>query len=174
MDRNSNLSQSLILTPDFISTRSRFSSAECACHALARKPTPSLCSQTTFVTLLGHMPSISGILEPQCSTLTVLQTNNVALWGYPETPNEDQPAFHSTVHQLYSLAWALMPSLTQPEPRSPDPTPTQLEKNLRTVPALSKGNLPIPLATTLQIMRNLQKRRDQPNSIGLLGETGAI
>ena len=60
----------------------------------------------------------------QCSTLPALQKKNIAIWGYPETPNEDQPARHSAVPQIYMLTWALMPFLTQPVPRHPGPTQT--------------------------------------------------
>ena len=49
-----------------------------------------------------------------------------------------------------------------------------LEPQRRTVPALFKETLPIPLATNLQIRRMLQDPRGHPNSVGCPGHTGVI
>ena len=43
--------------PDLRCTRSRFSSANCACHILTQNPRPSLGSQTSVLRLLSHKPS---------------------------------------------------------------------------------------------------------------------
>ena len=78
--------------------------------------------------------------EVQCGTLPALQKKNIALWGYPGTPNEDQPARHSTVPQIYRLTWALLPFLTQPEPGFPGPT-QKAGRTLSTIgPAMAFGH----------------------------------
>ena len=73
MDTNGSLSQGLIVI--LISEEGNLdsSTAEWACCALGPKLTPSLCSQTSVLTVLAHKPSSLGIREPQCTTLTVQQ-----------------------------------------------------------------------------------------------------
>ena len=92
MDTNSNLSQRLILALTSDAGDLDSASAEWACRARTLKPHPSLCSQTSVITLLAQKPSILGILVPQHSTLPAHQKKIVAQWGCPETPNEDQTA----------------------------------------------------------------------------------
>ena len=109
--------------PVFRRTRSRFRSVDCACHIPTQNPRPSMRSQIPSSDFWPTSPPVWQS-RLQCSTLPALQKKNIALWGYPETPNEDQPARHSAVPQIYRLIWALMPFLTQPEPRPPGPTQT--------------------------------------------------
>ena len=72
--------------------------------------------------------------------------NTVAQWGCPETPNEDQPACHSTAPQLYRLLWALMLCLPQPEPRPPDRQPDSWPHTQHLGPTMALGR---PLFPTL-------------------------
>ena len=96
MDTNSNLRQRLILALTSDAGDLDSVSAEWACHALGPKPNASLCFQTSLFTLLANKPSRLGIPEPQHSFLPAHQKKNVALWGSPETTNENQPALAST------------------------------------------------------------------------------
>ena len=77
------------------------------------------CRQTT-----GPQGLQFGNPELKCSTLPALQIKNIVLWGYPVTPNEDQPAPTLAVPQIHRLTRALMPFLTQPEPGPPGPSQT--------------------------------------------------
>ena len=96
MDTVSNLSQCriLALSPDAGDLIS--ASAECP----RPKSHPSLCSQTSALTFLAPKPSRLATLEPQCSSLPSHQKKNVALGSYPERPDEDPPARHSTALQF--------------------------------------------------------------------------
>ena len=77
------------------------------------------CPQTTDPEALHF-----GNPELQSGTLPALQKKNIALWGYQVTPSEDQPAPTLAVPQIHRLTRALMPFLTQPEPRPPGRTKT--------------------------------------------------
>ena len=77
------------------------------------------CRQTT-----GPQALQFGNPELQCSTLPALQKKNIALWVYPVTPREDQPAPTLAVPQIHRMTRARMPFLTQPEPGLPGPNQT--------------------------------------------------
>ena len=139
MDTNSSLRQRLILALTSVAGDLVSASAEWACCAFCPKPNPSLCFQTSVLTLLAHKPSRLGIPEPQRSTLPAHQKKNFALCGCPETQNEYRPARHSTTHLLPSLPWAIMLCLTQPEPRPPDRYPDSWPHTQHFRPAMVLG-----------------------------------
>ena len=74
---NSSLSKRLTLALTSDAGDLDSASEECAFRALSQKPNPSLCFQTSVLTLLAHNPSRLAILEPQRSTLPVHQKKKV-------------------------------------------------------------------------------------------------